>query len=116
MRFRDRQRIGAAVYLPGPGEDDLDRGVVAAAGLEDRELASTVDLEIGVGILHAVDVTHLAGQVEDHVLVANQVVHGALLPDVGDIHTHPILDVSDVEQVPAVLGNQRIDEQDPCAQ
>src|SRR5688572_7500838 len=36
VRLRYRQRVGPAVDLAGPGEDDLDPGVVATARLEDR--------------------------------------------------------------------------------
>ena len=110
MRFRHRQRVGPAVDLARAGEDDLDPRVVAAARLEDRQLAAAVDLEIRVRILHAVDVADLAGEIEDDVLIAHQVIHGALLPHVGDVDAQPVLDAADVEQVAAVVGDQRVDD------
>ena len=77
VRLVDRQRVGPAVDLPRAGEDDLHRRVVVAARLEHRQLAAAVDLEVGVRIAHAVDVADLAGEVEDHVAIAHQVVHRA---------------------------------------
>ena len=70
--------LGTSVYLPGAREHDLHARIVAAARLEDGQLAAAVDLEIRVRVLHAVDVADLAREVEDHVLVAHQVVHRAL--------------------------------------
>ena len=94
MRLGHRQRVRTAVDLSRPGEDDLHAGVVAAAGLEQRQLAAAVDLQIRVRILHAVDVAHLTGEVEDHILAAHEIVHRALLPDVGDVHRHAVLDAA----------------------
>ena len=107
----DRQRVGTAVDLARAGEDDLGAGIVVAARLENRQLAAAVDLEVGVRIAHAVDVTDLAGEVEDDLPVAHQIVHRALLPDVGDVDAHAVGDAVDVEQVAAVVGDQRVDEQ-----
>jgi hypothetical protein len=83
-----------------------------AAGLEQRQLAAAVDLEIGVRIANAVDVAHLPGEVEDHLAVLHEVIHRARLPDVGDVDLDAILDAGDVEQIAAILGDQRVDEQD----
>jgi len=85
MAFGHRQRVGPPVNLARAGVDHLDARVVMAARLEQGQLAATVDLEVGMRVLHAVDVTHLAGQVKDHFAVAHQVVHGAGLPHVGDV-------------------------------
>ena len=82
-----------------------------AAGFEQRQLAAAVDLEIGVRVAHAVDVADLSGEVEDDLAVLHQVVHRARLPHVGDVDAHAVLDAGDVEQVAAVVGNQRVDEQ-----
>ena len=102
---------GRAVHLPRAGEHDLHRRVVVAARLEHRQLAAAVDLEIGVRVAHAVDVAHLPGEVEDDVAVAHEIVHRRLLADVGDVDAHAIGDAVDVEQVAAVVGDERIDEQ-----
>ena len=87
-----------------------------AARLEQRQLAAAVDLEVGVRIAHAVDVADLAGEVEDHLAALHQVVHRAGLAHVGDVHRDAVLDAGDVEQVAAVVGNQRIDQQDVGAE
>ena len=45
------------------------------------------------------------------VAVAHQVVHRALLADVGDVDAQAIVDAVDVEQIAAVVGDQRVDQQ-----
>lgn len=50
----------------------------------------------------------LAGQVEKDVLALHQVLHAVLIPHVGDVDPHPVLDTGDVEQVTAVLGDQAV--------
>jgi len=55
-------------------------------------------------------VTHLAGQVEDHLVAAHEIVHRALLADVGDVDVHAVGDAVDIEQVAAVVVDERIDE------
>ena len=82
-----------------------------AARLEQRQLAAAVDLEIGVRIAHAVDVADLAGEVEDHLAALHEVIHRAGLPHVGDVDRDAVFDAGDVEQVAAVVGDQRVDQQ-----
>ena len=86
------------------------------ARLEDRELAAAVDLEIGVGVAHAVDVTDLPREIEDDLLVAHQILHRAGVAHVGDVHSHGVAYRCNIEQVAPVVGNQRVDEQDVGAQ
>ena len=50
------------------------------------------------------------------VAVPHQIVHRGLLADVGDVDPHSIRDPVDVEEVAAVVGNQRVDEQDVGAE
>ena len=109
--FGHRQLLGSSVHLARAREDHLHARVVAAARLEDRELAAAVDLEIRVGILHAVDVAHLAREIEDHLLVAHQVIHRARLAHVGDVDADAVFDVRDIEQVAAVFWNEGIDDE-----
>ena len=85
VRLVDGQVLRPAVDLARAGEDDLHRRVVMAAGLEDRELAAAVDLEIRVRIAHGVDVARLAGEVEEIVLIADEVVQAVLVAHVGDV-------------------------------
>jgi hypothetical protein len=57
-------------------------------------------------------VTDLPGEIEQHLAVADQVIHRALLTDVGDVDPQPRLDALDVRQVAAVVGDQGVDEED----
>ena len=95
----DRQRVGLAVHLARAREHDLHARVELAARLENRQLAAAVDVEIGVRIPHAVDVAHLAGEVEDDLAIAHQMVHRAFLADVGDVDADAVGDAVDVEEV-----------------
>ena len=111
LRFGDRQRIGPPVHLARAGEHDFHLRIVVAARLEHGQLAAAVDLEIRVRIAHAVDVAHLSGEAEDHVAPLHEIVHRGLLPDVGDVHAHALGDAVDVEQVAAVVGDERVDQE-----
>ena len=99
-----------------PAIHHLGSRVVLPARLEQGELAAAVDLEIGVRIPHAVDVAHLAGQVEDHLARPYQVGHRRALPDIRDVDAQPILDAVDVEEIATVVVDERIDDQDVGAE
>lgn len=105
---------GPAVDLAGPGVHDLGLDPLPE-GLEDPQLRTAVDLEIGEGIGHGVDVTHLAREIEDHVLALDQVFHG-MAAHVGDVDAHLVLVAIEVEQVPAIIGKEQIDRGHPHAQ
>ena len=51
MLLVNRQVSRPSVDLARAREDDVDSWIVVAAGLEDRELGATVDLEVGVGVV-----------------------------------------------------------------
>jgi hypothetical protein len=104
--FGDRQADRPSVDLPGAGEHHLDARIVTTACLEDRQLAAAVDLEVGVWVLHAVDVADLAGEVEDDLLIAHQVIHRAGLTHIGDVDADAVFYAGDVEQVAAVFRDQ----------
>ncbi len=110
MPFVHRQIVRDAVDLPGARKDDLDVPVVLSAGLQDGELGAAVDLQVGVGLPHRVQVAGLSRQVEQVVLASDQIIHAILVPHVGDVHPHPVLDARDVEQVAAVFGDQGVHE------
>ena len=51
------------------------------------------------------------GEIEQDVLARDQVLHSVGVPHVRDIHLEPGLDPVDVEEVPAVVRNERVDEE-----
>ena len=106
------QVIRPSVNLASTGEDDLGCRIVFSAGFEHRELRTAVDFEIRVRIAHAVDVAHLAGEVEDHLAIPHEHVHDALVAHIGVVHPYRVFDAIDVERIAAVVGNQRVDDQD----
>src|SRR5712691_11920026 len=91
---------------------DTDVAVVLAARLEDGELGPAVDLEVRVGVCHRVHVARLPGQVEEHVTAAHELAHAVLVPNVGDIDGDVLLDARHVEEVAAVLRDERVHEDD----
>ena len=101
MIFGDRQRIRLSVDLARACEHDFDARVELAARLENRQLTAAIDFEIRVRISHAVDVAHLAGEIEDDLAVAHEVIHRAFLTDIRDVDPHSIGDAIDVEKVGA---------------
>src|SRR4030095_3622828 len=106
VRLGHGETLRAPVNLPRPGKDHLHVRIVVPARLEQRQLAAAVDLEIGIRLLHAVDVADLPGEIEDHVVAAHEIGYRRLLADVGDVHAKRVLDTVNVEQVSAVGGNQ----------
>ena len=109
------QALGLAVHLPGPRVHHARLGVVLAQGLQDPELAAAVDLQVGEGVGHGVDVADLPGQVEEHVLAPHQVAH-PVPAHVGDVDLHPVLVAREVEEVAAVVGQQAVHGQHPGPQ
>ena len=107
-----RQIIGPAVDLPRAGEDDADLRVVFRGRLPGWRAARGIDLEVGVGIVHRVQVAGLAGEIEEVILAPHQVSEAVFVAHVGDVDAHVIFDAGDVEQVAAVFGNEAVDERD----
>jgi hypothetical protein len=88
----DRRNGMFLVHRQVPGMPvDLTRGRVHDDGLgadgpqdlQERDLAAGVDVEVEHGLGHGLDVTDLAGQVEDHLGAARRIAHGAHVTDVG---------------------------------
>ncbi len=112
VRLVDRKVLGPAVDLTRAREDDLHARVVLPAGLENRELGTTVDLEIGERVGHRVEVTRLAGQIEEHVLTNDERTQAVRVADVRDVHRHTVLDPGDVRSISAVFRHEGVDEDD----
>src|SRR5205807_219197 len=54
---------------------------------------------------------HLAGQIEDDRSIPHEIVHRRLLPDVGDVHPNAVGDAVEVEEMPAGLRDERVDDE-----
>src|SRR5712692_10020898 len=61
----DRHVVRATVDLPCAREDNVDARVDRPAGLEQGQLRSAVDLEIDQRVGHRIEVTRLAGEIEE---------------------------------------------------
>jgi len=111
VRLVDRQPIGPAINLPRARVDYLRLGIAQPAGLENRQLTSTVDLQVGVRGPHAVDVAHLAARLK----ITSRSRTSACIVEASRtsamFNAHARFDARDVEQVAAVVLHQRIDQQ-----
>jgi hypothetical protein len=112
----DGKRGGSPVDLAVSGEYDLRGRVVSAACLQERELGATVQLEIVLRVLHAVDVAHLSGEIEDHLAVAHEGVQAGPVAQVDHVDPGPLLEAGHVVPVAAATRNQRIDDRDVGAE
>ena len=112
MLFVHRQVARRAVDLPGAREHDARRRVVMTQRLEDRQLGPTVDLEVGVGIGHRVEVARLTCEVEHDVLAFHEPPQAVLVAHVRDVDVHPVFEAGDVRPVTSVLRHERVDEHD----
>src|SRR3989304_4943419 len=96
MGLGGRKPNGPAVNLPRAGVEDSNRVIALATGFQNRELAAAVDLQIGLRILHAIDVASLTRQVEEKILVLQEVLHPVHVANVGDIDPELGLQALDV--------------------
>src|ERR671925_740164 len=103
-----------AVDLSSAGEDDAEAGIVGAARLQQRQLGTAIDLEIGLGIVHRVDVARLAGQVEENVLAPQPPDQLIDVADVEHIDLDLTLDPLEVGRRPSVGGYERVEEGQPA--
>jgi hypothetical protein len=101
-----------AIDLACAGEDDFDGGVVFAACFEDGKLGAAIDVEIGDGVVHGVEVARLAGKVEEVVLILDEVAHAMFVADIGDVDTDGGIEAMDIEEVAAVFRDETINEED----
>src|SRR5207302_10572498 len=60
--------------------------------------------------LHRVEVAYLPGQVEDVVLVSDEEADRPRIADVRIVDVDAVHDLADVVRVPAVVGDQRVDD------
>ena len=98
--------------MPRAGKDDAKRGVVGPTRFKDGELCAGIDREIRLGIGHGVHVTGLSRQIEQDVLVAQKYRQTVTITHVGDIDIHQMTDAGQIEEIAAVLGDQRIHDGD----
>ena len=83
-----------------------------AAGLDEVHRRDAVDAQVELRIAHAVAVAHLAGEVEDEVLVADEDLQRGAVAHVGDVDRHPVGDGLDVGEVAAELRDQGVQQRD----
>jgi hypothetical protein len=104
--------MGPPVDLSSTRENDPHALVVTPARLENRELRTCIDVKIWIGISHRVQMTGLAGQIEENVRTFNQVIHAVRIANVSNVKADGVLKVSDVCKVSAVLRDQAVNQGD----
>ena len=106
--FADARSRGLAVDLTGARVHDAQRRRVMPALLEEGELRDGIRVQIRDRISHAVDVAHLAREVEGEVRGLDQRAHQRRVRDVSDDDGDGVL-AAQVGAVAAVALGQRVD-------
>lgn len=73
------------IDLSSACENDLDRWIIFAAGLKNRELRTAVDFNISIWVLHRIYVARLACEVEEAILVLNHITQAMRITHIRDI-------------------------------
>jgi hypothetical protein len=61
-------------------------------------------------------VVHLTGSVKYVIDTPHQVVHGELVPDIGELDLHPVFYLFDVEEIATLPGQHVVDDRHMSAQ
>jgi hypothetical protein len=99
------QVLGATIDLARAREYQLWPAVESTTGFEERELRPTIDLKICQGIFHAVQMTHLASQIENVVLTLYQVCNAVGIANICDVDVNSLRDRFQIEGVPPISWN-----------
>ena len=108
MGFVNRNAFRHTVNLARAGKHHPYLGVMQTACLQDLQLRLGVDSEIGLGILHRVDMAGLTGEVEEIVHASNQVLHGMNIPHIRNIDPDLVFDGFHIPKIPAIGGNEAV--------
>ncbi len=103
-----RQVLRFAVYLTGAGKYDFNVRIIVPARLQDEQLGSGVYLEVGIRILHGIDMAGLTGKIKEVILALDQKFHRMLVAHIREIDFHTLLDGLYVEKVPSIFGNKAV--------
>src|SRR6185503_2814172 len=110
MLLIHRQIFRPAINLAGTRKDNLHTAIVLAAGFKNRQLRASVDVQVRLGIQHRIEMTGLASQIENIILVLDKILDGVRIAYVGDIDADPIPDVVDVKKISSILRNQAVND------
>jgi hypothetical protein len=80
------------------------------AAFEKGQLTTTVDLQIGHWISHALAVGDLTGQAEDQLLAADQGLHAVSIAHIRKINPYLVCNRIDVLRGCPIRGKHRIDD------
>ena len=83
-----------------------------AARFKNRELGSTVDVEVGIRVLHRVHMAGLAGQVKECVLPLDEVLEAVGITNIGNVDGYIRGSVWNIFRISAVEGNHGIHDGD----
>ena len=89
---------------------------MTATGLHHHGRAFDVEIDVGKWIGEAEDVVDLARQMKYEVLASNQVIDRVDIEDIAKVGVDLLGGRLDVEQVPAVSGDHRVDDRHARAQ
>ena len=91
-------------------------GIVQSARLQNRELRPRVDLQIRLRIGHGVQVTRLAGQIEEKVLAFHEVREAVRIAHIRDVQMRRRPEPREIVQIATVFRDQAVHQGDFRAQ
>ena len=111
--FVYRQVLWPAVNLPCAREDDFDGRIVQPAGFQDRQLRGSVDVKISQRISHRIQMTRLAGKIEQKFTAFDQRRHRRRVPNIGQIDRYPVANFINIKEITPIFGNQAVHQHHP---
>src|ERR1700686_4603700 len=110
MLFVDRQVNRLAVNLACTRINDLGVRIEIAAGFQKLELGRTIQFHIQMRIDHRVEVANTAGEIENVIHAADQMIDHPVIAHVCRMNLDPITDVVDVMRIAALSRQKSVDD------
>ena len=114
MLFIHRQIIWPSVNLARARKNNFHVRIVAAASFQDRQLRGCVNVQIGQRVGHRIQMTGLAGEIEQNFSSLNQCGHGVRVTHVRQIDNDAVTDISNIKEVAAMFWNQTVNQRYLC--
>src|SRR5262249_37432505 len=108
MHFGDRIDQHGAGLRAGADIDDDGRRIIGANALQDVHRAAAIDIDVKEGILQGIRVRGVAGAIKDVILADDHRVEKIEVADVVDDDADFSREVSQIGDIAAALGHQRI--------
>ena len=103
MLLVHRQVNRFSINLAGAGKDYFYVRIETTAGFEQSKLRATIVFEVVERRGHRIEVAHVAGEIENEINAANQMIDDRRIANVGYVNSNAISDFVDVERIAALI-------------